>query len=257
MPDDRMGAAYEAAGPQRRAWIKTTLALVDAVHAAPPFGEECHRINPAAGFYHTRRNRVAPWAALLLGQGNISAIRLSAAVMVARLSGIEDIFALCTGEVHDPALLAALELTGVEHVFTPSLAQACAFIHGIIIGDAGQGTREVGRMLVFGDSQLEEMRPAVPSLPIWQDKTPRAGIFPDAKDARDLIAQTHPDASLLLLAEGVTGPDESFDVVYGTGPAQTTLRLTPQLAGAWVCPGLVPGFFLNTELEVGVYRSLS
>lgn len=250
LPDERMGDAYEATEPERRAWIKTTLALVQALHPSPPFREEHRRDNPAAGFRLVNRNSVAPWAVLLMGPGCVSAVRLSAAIMTARLAGIEDIFALCTAEPDEPALLAALELTGVEQVFALPPEQAGTFLRELDALARSEEARDLGRLLAFGEPRLESLRATVPAVPVWRDRTPLAGVFSDAQNELELIARTHPDVSPVLLPD-VTGEDSGpFDVVYGTGTAKAALRLTAKLAGAWVCPDLAPGFFLNTELDV-------
>ena len=249
LPDGQMGDAYEATTPERRAWIKTTLALVQAFHPALPSMEEKYTKKPAAGLSFVVSKEVAPWSVLLLGQGCVSSVRLAAAIMNARLAGIEDIVAVCTHKVHDPALLAVLELTGVEHVFALPPEQAATLLTELDSLFRSERAQGAGRLLSFGEPEFEMVRASVP-VPVWQDHPPLVGIFPDAADQLEQIAQAHPDSAPQLL----TGTDElewsSFDVVYGTGTTKAPLHLTSDLAGAWLCTDLNPAFFLNCELRV-------
>ncbi len=250
LPDDQMGDAYETMKPEHRAWIKTTLALVQALHPVPPFREERRIENPAAGLSLVSRSSTAPWTLLLLGEHSVSSIRLAAAIMDARLAGIEDIIAVCTAEIRHPALLAALELTGVEHVFALPPEGAANLLAELDAHSRTDGRGGTGRLLSFGDAQFATVRSSVPAVPVWQDPTPLLGVFPDAADELDRIVQAHPDASPLLLSDTDASDHRTFDAVYGTGPAKTSLRLSPDLAGAWICPNLEPAFFLNRELDV-------
>ena len=250
LPDNEMGDAYEATGPKRRAWIKTTLALVQAFHSASPFREERRIENPAAGFSFTSRSCVAPWAVFLLGSQCVSSVRLAAAIMNARLAGIEDILAVCTGELQDPALLAVLELTGVEHVFALSPAHTADFLKELDALTRADGSQGTGRLLSFGESQYAIACAGLPAVPVWLDPIPRIGVFPDAQDELERIVQAHPDASPVSLSDTKEICQEPFDVVYGTGTANSFLHLASNLAGAWICPNLEPAFFMNRELDV-------
>lgn len=50
LPDERMGDAYEATEPERRAWIKTTLALVRLCTLRRPSGKNTVAITPPQVF---------------------------------------------------------------------------------------------------------------------------------------------------------------------------------------------------------------
>ncbi|MFR4119098.1 MAG: hypothetical protein ACLT2T_09870 [Bilophila wadsworthia] len=118
VPDERLAGAYEETSAAHRSWIKTTLALAEATYPAPPSRLTITSENAAAGFGFARTRETAPWAVLLIGEGYASAVRLAAAIMPARLAGVEPVFAVWTGAETAPSgLFAALELTGVEQVF--------------------------------------------------------------------------------------------------------------------------------------------
>ena len=97
VPDERLAGAYEETSAAHRSWIKTTLALAEATYPAPPSRLTITSENAAAGFGFARTRETAPWAVLLIGEGYASAVRLAAAIMPARLAGVEPVFAVWTG----------------------------------------------------------------------------------------------------------------------------------------------------------------
>ena len=146
VPDERLAGAYEETSAAHRSWIKTTLALAEATYPAPPSRLTITSENAATGFGFARTRETAPWAVLLIGEGYASAVRLAAAIMPARLAGVEPVFAVWTGAETAPSgLFAALELTGVEQVFA--------------MRDPAPLLRELpgrGRILRFGKAPLPE-----------------------------------------------------------------------------------------------------
>ena len=96
VPDERLAGAYEETSAAHRSWIKTTLALAEATYPAPPSRLTITSENAAAGFGFARTRETAPWAVLLIGEGYASAVRLAAAIMPARLAGVEPVFAVWT-----------------------------------------------------------------------------------------------------------------------------------------------------------------
>ena len=163
VPDERLAGAYEETSAAHRSWIKTTLALAEAMYPAPPSRLTITSENAAAGFGFARTRETAPWAVLLIGEGYASAVRLAAAIMPARLAGVEPVFAVWTGAETAPSgLFAALELTGVEQVFA--------------MRDPAPLLRELpgrGRILRFGKAPLPEC-----PCPVWSDRAPRSNAPP-------------------------------------------------------------------------------
>ena len=107
VPDERLAGAYEETSAAHRSWIKTTLALAEATYPAPPSRLTITSENAAAGFGFARTRETAPWAVLLIGEGYASAVRLAAAIMPARLAGVEPVFAVWTGAETAPSGLFA------------------------------------------------------------------------------------------------------------------------------------------------------
>lgn len=225
--DEILAAAYEGTPPSQRGWIKTTLALVESAFPARPSRRLVTVENAAAGFGLRHLSETVPWTVAFLGEGYASAIRLAAALMTARMAGVEPLFALCAGKPENVAcaVLAALELTGVEQVFA--------------LPDPSSLLRELegrGRLLAFGLPQAARMESV---LPIWRDAPPR--IVAKALPEEALIRWAHPDA--LFVREGADALYEGQET--GTTPA---LTLGKGLEGCWLHPSLSPDFFLNDRL---------
>ncbi len=102
VPDERLAGAYEETSTAHRSWIKTTLALAEATYPAPPSRLTITSENAAAGFGFARTRETAPWAVLLIGEGYASAVRLAAAIMPARLAGVEPVFRRLDGCGNSP-----------------------------------------------------------------------------------------------------------------------------------------------------------
>lgn len=227
VPDELLAGAYEETSAEHRSWIKTTLALVEATYPAQPSRLSMTSENTAAGFSFTRTRETAPWAVLLIGEGYASAVRLAAAIMPARLAGVEPILAVWTGspEAAPSGLFAALELTGVEQVFA--------------MRDPDPLLRELsgrGRILRFGQTPL----PAFPC-PVWSDRAPRIerASLPDP-----VALWAHPDA---------LPADNGADVIYAGQIVigeDTPLALGAGLEGCWLHADLTPDAFMNERLEL-------
>ena len=217
VPDEWLAGAYEETSAEHRSWIKTTLALAGATYPAPPSRLSITSENAAAGFGFARTRETAPWAVLLIGEGYASAIRLAAAIMPARLAGVEPIFAVWTGAETAPSgLLAALELTGVEQVFA--------------MRDPAPLLRELpgrGRILRFGKAPLPEC-----PCPVWSDRAPR-------------------------IERAALPADDGADVVYAGQTIigeDTPLVLGAGLEGCWLHTDLTPGFFMNERLALSALK---
>lgn len=229
--DDVLGAAYERTDPRHRGWIKTTLALTEAVYAPLPSRMEERRESAASGFGQHTIGETVPWVVLLLGAGYASAPRLASAIMTARLAGVDDIIAVTLDSPQSilPEVIAALELTGVEQLF--ALADPMPLLAEL---------EGCGRVLAFGVSC------PVQGVPCWNDHAPRicSADLPDAA----VIRWAHPDAVLVPDTSGKTGYGP--DVLYDGQPGDAPLRLESGLAGCWVHQHLRPDFFVNTRLAL-------
>lgn len=167
---------------------------------------------------------------LLIGEGYASAVRLAAAIMPARLAGVEPVFAVWTGAETAPSGL---------------VRRAGAHRSGTGLCHAGSGPllRELpgrGRILRFGKAPLPEC-----PCPVWSDRAPRIErtALPDTA-----VLWAHPDA---------LPADDGADVVYAGQiiiGEDTPLVLGAGLEGCWLHTGLTPDFFMNERLALSALK---
>ena len=237
LPDTLSGEAYEATPAHTRGWLKTTLALVQALHGFRPARTRTETLDTAAGFGFTQEQSVAPWAVVVLGPHCVSAVRLSALLMTARLAGIEELFAVCTTLPQRPELLTALELTGVEQLFLMDCTQLTQFLRELPSGG--------GRILNMGEPNC----PNPAQLPLWTDHAPRLVLSDTNPELRERLLATHPDA-ILIDAERALSEGLPCDAAYGSATLPAPLHLTVELAEAWASPNPAPDWFMNTTCSL-------
>ena len=221
-------SAYDALPPQRRAWLKTTLALVEAVHGqrgASWSGQS----RPELGFSHTLHKSPAQWTLCILGAGFAAAPRLAAALMTARLAGQENTLVAWEGKPEDPTLLTVLDLTGIERAYASSKPDWNA-VETTLRESCGPD----GRIMLFDTRGTF-------ALPCWSDCPP--ALAADATVDREIIQWAHPDAIW-------TSADARPTAFYGIAPTEAALHLKPGLEGTWLCPGLEPDFFMSLRRKI-------
>lgn len=257
LSDSLLAEAYERTSSQHRAWIKMTLALVETIQPASGWISEKTSRRSYTGFYHTAGYVPAPWLLLVLGSRYGSATRLAAAVMAARLAGVENIAAFwieTPPEKIPPQLLTVLELTGVEHSFSVPFPQLIQFLN-VLNGNRNQGG---GRLLLF---RLEEEnrrqfheQACVLDLPIWEDiRHPRLGITSGASPDTTILHWAHPDAQIMPV--DWRGHVPSLDALYCSPtekeyPTLAPLLLQTGLEGTWLHLSLYPSFFHNRQVTL-------
>lgn len=236
--DTTMAAAYERTGDERRAWFKTSMAMVRSMYDERPEWCELRKCPSGSGFQVTHHKRPVDWVAVLVDEGFQAATRLCSAVMVARAAGAGRVVALLHTPP-EPAVLTALELTGVEELFTvdPDLLR-------LTLLEAAQ--EPSGRLLLFGPG-IARCVPEEARIPLYADRRPRIMLAPDVQEQPELvkrIRETHPDAVFV---------EQKPDVEYGLTPStdkndRALLHLHSDLCGAWIYPHLSPAFFTITRM---------
>lgn len=253
VPDEFLDACYETASAQQRAWIKTTLALVQCVHQERPSREERTIRHAEKGFGATVRRSPAPWTLLVPGERFGSAPRLAAALMVARLAGVTRLVAALPRQP-TPSIAAALVLAGVEHVLTPASDRLPDLLEHLA-ETAGRG-----RLLLFcADHETLRRRALEAAVPMWSEiRPPEIGILPPATPDRAVLDWAHPDSVVTFCETHAQADERHRDALYAAGPdtggQQADLVLTPGLEGCWLYPDLSPDFFLNAEAAAVVIR---
>ena len=258
--EQTLATAYEATRPEHRAWIKTTLALVRARYPHVPGQMRQVWSQHDLGFRHHVQVAPAPWVVCVLASGFASAVRLAAALMVARLAGVPEIIVVRTAVEADvpfaPALLTAMELAGIEQVFsippecTVALLAEWSQHHGqgrVLVHHTHADAAETAFFTGLAQCASEHR------LPVWHDQPPTLGVsVPDADMA--LLSWAHPDARIVqVTSDASPGSLLRLDAIYEAGPDDnatadvTPLRLCGHgpdaLTGAWLHTDLEPTFF--------------
>lgn len=237
--------AYSKTAPDLRAFIKNTLALGHAFYGEQPQSSCTHLRKPALGFACTRHSQAVDWALFALDAGFASAPRLAAALMCARLAGVETLLPVWFGATQFPsALVCTLELTGVNTAYHSP--------QGSLADCVAEYTRQSphGRILRFGASWAKQPLPA--ALPTWDDVPPRIAYNPQQlapNAALSVLAWAHPDAAIQAVPEIPSAG--LFDAVYGFTPPQepcAPLLLDAAMAGCWLHHSLEPQFFMRHSL---------
>lgn len=244
VPDAVLAKAYDDTPDTVRAWLKTTQALVLSVHGERPVRRQCRTWPAGTGFAHEVCTESVPWAGVVVGPGFGAACRLSAALMVARVAGVEALFVIFSGDIVASALLVACELAGVQDIFMAEPDAVHAYLQQRAQNEPG------GRLLFFaGADAADGCEPDSPSfraaVEIWKSRAPRAALLPDCHAD---IAAFHPDAKAV-------SPDDAPDVLYGECPEgapqyAAALHLGPGLEGAWLHVDLAPEFFARTRYHL-------
>lgn len=259
IPDECLAYGYEMTPPQQRVWIKTTLALGGVLYDTHPGDILYSQEHNASGFQVKKFLSPVCWTIILLDKDYASAPRLAAAIMPARLAGVENIIAVWTNQNNISAtilpsnLLATLELAGIIHSLTLTHDELLILIHHLI--QLGHG-----RILYFSDRNS----PSAPlntftSIPIWKERyTYRLAIESNTTIDTEILSWAHPDSCLEELSEKpyIENPPEALYCSveqknsYLSHGAQRIFH--PGLEAYWVHPTLSTSFFLDTTWDISL-----
>lgn len=256
VPDALLAAAYEAVTPQERAWLKTTQALVQSVYQEAPAVCEHHCQPAGSPFAYSIRTTPVTWTAVLIGGKFAAPCRLSAALMTARLAGVETllVFFADTPENVCPAIFASCELAGVENLYSLSLRTPSP--ENLSLYDVLPALSQAeGRMLAFG---------RVEGIPLpftaWHDTPPTVAIAPDCQLSKSQILAFHPDAlflsatcntmDVLYHAESGLVPNPPPNMLTKQTDFAAPLCLGPGLEGTWLHTSLSPAFFHRNHMRL-------
>lgn len=239
--DAALSAAHESAPAAGLAAIKQCLALLHSLMGEDADETLLARIDAARGFRMRERIVPAPWACFFVGAGYAAPVRLAAALMPAILARTPLLAAVCVS-APSPAVLAALELAGVEDIFRvddaapwPARLSAgmgpgrVALLHGGDLAPAAEAARGAG-------------------LAVWEEtRPPRLHMEEEAEPFRDIIDFCHPDA-----VHTPSGPDAVFGGEGGSPDVREAapLIIHPRMAGFWRHAGLGPDFFRERALRI-------
>lgn len=173
--DDTLAAdAYEATPPTWRAAIKTGLALAHMHFGSSAGHGRETQSNDRLGFWREHENQAAAWTIIAFPPSYAAAARLAAACIAPILADVPLVGAVCVGGTPHASALVSLELSGVEDVFaldTPdlhALLEQCGHGHGRLL------------LLHAGELNLTAAFAQTLGLPCWQEERPPTLALPPA-----------------------------------------------------------------------------
>lgn len=210
--DEVFAAAYEAVPAELRACFKRSIACHEAVYGINVLASCTEERQLSTHERIHKQMRPLDWTLVCLDADYSSGVRLLAAVLPAILAGVPrvGILRLSRGKEWPPALLAALELVGVERVAELSAEDVIAKgFDDFLTATARLG---YGRMIVMGhnlESKLAVQYAREHGLSVLHEPPYRQiGLLKghSGKVNQDLLAWAHPDAEFVTVSD-VSRPD--------------------------------------------------
>ncbi|MFV0349420.1 MAG: hypothetical protein ACK5JO_12620 [Halodesulfovibrio sp.] len=270
VPDDEFGDAYEAAMPERRAWLKTCIARLHVLHGAAGMTWGRSEKQWRQGFVSVAEARPVEWTIVFMAGDYASGPRSVAALMPALLAGVGNVLVVRVAEEGTPwaaAVLAGFELAGQEAVINLSADKVPALLDEM----AGKGS---GRCLVLGavapvvrDTIFGFVAGRSAQVACWFEPAAGSLAIAEAEEVceidEELLAWAHPDLQIVrydgdnlemaqqgAAGEGVflalAGTPDLIDIV----PDSIPLMLGPGQEGCWVWPELDTQFFMQRRLSL-------
>lgn len=245
--------AYARLGDARRALLKQAIARLYALRQAEPHHPATLARTLPGALNHTRRIRPRERFVLVLDPEAASLAQLLAALMPAVVRRVPYLAVLRprSGTAWPQAQLTALELCGIENVFSPTKDEFAAMLRELFEPRGACGMACLG-----GETFLRRVRKAAGSPGErdihWFDARPKLGLWAgdDAPWNPDALRLAHPDAEIRvfggpldgfatepggLAAMSAAGLDAAF-VPLGVEPVRAPLVLAPGLEMFWHFP---------------------
>jgi len=245
--DARFARAYARTGDQGRAVVKSCIAgLYEALRPGTP-SRSRHAEVFASGQCRTVERRVRPWFAMVLGPGVRAPAQVVAAVLPAMIRRVPLVAVFRPGvrAAWPDAVLTALELCGVENVFSPPLAALPSCLAAL--GPCGPGAAAC-----LGDTALwTKVRDAVETS-CWLRPPEAIGTLRAHADAWDMnaVAVAHAGVPVRTLDSWDEAPPGAFRAVLAAGaeaPDWCELVLGPGRESLWDWPDIPDGLFHSTR----------
>lgn len=230
VPDSRFARAYARTGDKGRALIKTAIARLYEARAPRRVLHASETLELTGG-PRTVTRRPRPWCALMLDPEVLSPVQLVAALVPAVAHRASLVLALRPrgrGGWPDHQL-AALELCGVEHAFSPPFASACSALAAM--RQAGPGLLLCLGSRAFRD-RLARGLDALPAFH-WLEPPQAAALNQGESAVWDLEVLDFAHKGLPL----VPYQDPAEDAVQGLPVAFAPAALAPPAAGLVLEPG--------------------
>ena len=254
MGDGALAKAYARTGDKGRALLKSLIALLyEALEPGQPSARKTVK-RYRSGLLHSSEHSSRSWFVLALAPEVTSGPQVLAALMPAVVRRIPHILVLRprSRSSWPPAVLAALELCGVERVYSPPQACVKDYLE-FLAASHGRG----GLACLGNGSFFERMAAMAQTLgcgpSLWLEPPSALGIWtqPALEWNFEAMRFAHPQAALVAYGQGEApgltrhegGPEvfraSTFAVVYapaGFRPTTALVRLGPGLEAFWAWP---------------------
>jgi len=256
--DAALARAYARTGDRGRALLKSSIAMLyESLEAGRPTDHKCVK-RFRSGLVQSREYSPRPWYMLVLGSEVTSGPQVLAAVMPAVVRRIPLVMVLRPRSRAGwaPEVLTALELCGVEHVYSPPRGEMKHYLE-FLTATCGRGGLACLGLSPFWDrvASLAQTLRCGPAL--WLEPPAALGVWTEPGLEWDSTAMrfAHPRATLTaygpgddmgLTRAGLSGADgmegfraAGYTAVYapaGRRPASARVRLGPGLEAFWDWP---------------------
>lgn len=243
--DERKARAYEDISPAYRAALKTGIALSHFYFGDQDAGKACARTCPRLGMHQHSVENPADWAIFIIA-GGASPSRICGAIMPAILAGVKQLAAVFLHGQPPPPALLALELCGLEDVFTLAAAE----IEKLLAQTSGDG-----RLVILAPSGWTEAEAAADMAAAHDIKYILASQAPRLL----LMEPKRFDLEKLVFLHGVKPEQDSeffpcWDCVFTSQPCpkdlKTRLSVGTGCEGFWLEENVTPDFFRSRCLRV-------
>lgn len=261
LPDDLSQQAYEKFGAQARSLIKTAIALAH-FHFSPAQGISCNsESNPVLAFNAQTASWPANSAYIIFSQNYDAAALACAAAILPQLCALPNIHAYCLCERPSFAILATLELCGIEDIFCLEPEKCLELLKSLSLpASINKNINPARALLLDFDGSLRHLASILDNyLPILY------------LNKRPLVCLENPsswdDGMLRLLfgSQARLGQDPSLcDAFYMDSPSllqedlavNAPLILSKACAAFWIFPELRPDFFQMRKLCFDLFNPL-
>lgn len=235
------GNAYESTPAPFRAAIKTGIALTWFYFSPKAPRLDIQLENSHLGFSCRTITRPVDWTVIIFPPEFSAAARIAAAASLASVADVEVILAVCVAGEPTQPVLAALELCGIEDVFSLQAEKIPALLAEM------EASNSCGSIIILHDGQLASLAAVIASAcpRLYEEKKPpNIAVGGDGAFSGELLAFCH--------GNYVCNPDMRVDAFFGIYEPEdyrsgidesAPLLVNPGCEGFWLFPGLGLEFF--------------
>ena len=261
VPDSVRGQAYETFGAEARSLVKSAIALAQ-FHFNPYQGLISRgEVNPEFGFNSFASAWIASRVILIFGSSYDAAAMACAAACLPRLCGVPNIIAICLGKNPSAALLATLELCGIEDIYSLQLEKCHELPQSLSPpSSTNKNINPCRALLLDSDGAQNSLAKALADIlpALYLHKRPIVCLENTSALDQTLVRKLY--GSEVSLVEDpalcdVLITDSQFDSDALAASSCPPLVLNSGAAAFWIFPELEPNFFKICKLGFDLYKA--